>query len=90
MLDIDYQLDIFIVIMQFIGFESIMYGVMQFEMVVGIQLNGEDVLLFIEVNIIYLEELDLVGKGNDFRFCIYLLCEIFKYVNFLYNFKFFC
>lgn len=37
--EIDYQLDVSIVIVQFIGFESSLYGIMKFEMVVGIELE---------------------------------------------------
>lgn len=37
--EIDYQLDVSTVIVQFIGFESSLYGIMKFEMVVGIELE---------------------------------------------------
>lgn len=37
--EIDYQLDVSMVIVQFIGFESSLYGIMKFEMVVGIELE---------------------------------------------------
>ncbi|XP_062596534.1 uncharacterized protein LOC134257978, partial [Saccostrea cucullata] len=61
--DTDYQLDTTTVTVQFTGFESTMHGVMQFEMAVGTEPNGEDILAFTEANVIHLEELDPVGKG---------------------------
>lgn len=61
--DLDYQLDSTTVTVQFTGFTSTMHGVMQFEIAVGTQPNGEDVLSFTEANIIHLEEPDTVGKG---------------------------
>lgn len=90
MSDTDYQLDTSTVTMQFTGFESTMHGVMQFEMAVGTQPNGEDVLSFTEANIIHLEELDPAGKGNDSRSCIHLPCETFKCANLPHNSKPFC
>lgn len=90
MSDTDYQLDTSTVTMQFTGFESTMHGVMQFEMAVGTQPNGEDVLSFTEANIIHLEELDPAGKGNDSKSCIHLPCETFKYANLPHNSKPFC
>jgi hypothetical protein len=69
--DTDYQLDTATVTVQFTGFESTMHGVMQFEMAVGTEPNGEDVLAFTDANIIHLEEVDPVGKGNpSVRFCL--------------------
>lgn len=65
MSDTDYQLDTATVTLQFTGFESTMHGVMQFEMAVGTEPNGEDVLAFTDANIIHLEELDPVGRGNE-------------------------
>lgn len=62
--DIDYQLGSSTVSVQFTGFESALHGVMRFEVAVGTQPSGDDVLPFTSANIVHMEEEDIAGHGN--------------------------
>lgn len=62
--DIDYQLGSSTVSVQFTGFESALHGVMHFEVAVGTEPSGEEVLPFTAANIVHVEETDIAGHGN--------------------------
>lgn len=59
---------------------------MYFEMVVGINLDGgEEVLVYIDFNIVYIEEIDIVGNGIIINVDM-IIWEIF--INYSYIKKF--
>ena len=62
--DLDYQLGSSTVSVQFSGFESALHGVMRFEVAVGTEPGGEDVLPFTSANIVHMEQPDVVGHGQ--------------------------
>lgn len=64
--DIDFQLGSSTVSVQFTGFESALHGVMRFEVAVGTQPSGDDVLPFTSGNIVHMEEVDVAGHGKFF------------------------
>ena len=62
--DLDNQLVSSTVSVQFSGFESTLHGVRRFEVAVGTQLVGEDVLSFTLANIVHMEQPDIVCHGQ--------------------------
>ena len=62
--DLDYQLGSSTVSVQFSGFESALHGVMRFEVAVGTEPGGEDVLPFTSASIVHMEQPDVVGHGQ--------------------------
>ena len=62
--DLDYQLGSSTVSVQFSGFESALHGVMRFEVAVGTEPGGEDVLPFTSASIVHMEQPDVVGHGK--------------------------